>query len=1060
MAKKGWTWIFYCAFSINVWSFIVISSVTADLEDFNPSRSFHAHEIVQPIVVGGRAKRDVIENEHEDEMTLSLPLTGRNFLVDLEINRDLLPNHHFEKIQVEGKYVINKPLEKTSSHCYYKGRVRGVKGSWVAVSTCNGVNGVIYDGKELHYIAAKNSSDIENDHFVYRHSDFNGTSLHCGYEDNAKKPSNHSLFHKRVRRSSAAQTIDGPYNSNSKSRYVELVIVSDNKLFKDMKSDVNAVISRAKDIANIANALYSPLNIFIALVGVVVWSEFDEINLSTDGDTTLTNFLHYRRQRLVRDHPNDNAQLITGIAFNGGVVGKALKGPICTYEFSGGVNMDHNPIVGLVATTVAHELGHNFGMEHDDDNCVCQDEKCIMAPASSQTSPTHWSSCSYDHLKLAFEQGMDYCLQNKPTKIMGPVCGNGFVEEGEQCDCGLKKFCDNICCNASSCTLFANASCATGSCCDLHTCQVKPIATKCRAEENECDFPEYCDGKSEYCPADVYKHNGYQCRYGKAYCYDGKCRTHTDQCKLLWGPSGEVSNQACFQNNMKGTAIGNCGYFRVNQTYRSCSREDVLCGMLHCTHLNERLMYGMESVSILSRSFITEGERILTCRSAIVDLGLNTVDPGLVPDGASCGDNKVCVSQRCVPVASLKVSECPHDCSNNGACNSKGRCHCNNGYSPPYCDYPGIGGSEDSGPPRDPEATNMFVYAMYIIFLAIIPMLGISALFLYYYRGHIKTWWIVKARRRSVSKRAKDASKRRSRPVSTQISSKANFRALEISPPVATGNRSPVGVHGASNANPSLPEPNRVVPPNNVQLFRTPSVKATKFPINHQNSIRNLEISCPIPNNMVPMPASVSRGIPVRLGYTAGQNNVPTSGYDSHSQQKPAEHVPCRPAPAPPSVSRAASLRGRVAHSNSMRVKRLSGPNLRPANPPPRPPPPKVDQRGAESQQVYESVIYSEPNFDSLDKGCLKLLPEDYTTSSSKSSVAYSASDKPPSYEAALSKNEPVNSFPPALDTDGSSQRSVVSALAKKFDSQLSKDPSSLQATDSNACKSKYSRYR
>jgi len=53
-----------------------------------------------------------------------------------------------------------------------------------------------------------------------------------------------------------------------------------------------------------------------------------EITLSTDGDQTLTNFLHYRRERLIPQHPNDNAQLITGSSFDGGVVGKALKGSV------------------------------------------------------------------------------------------------------------------------------------------------------------------------------------------------------------------------------------------------------------------------------------------------------------------------------------------------------------------------------------------------------------------------------------------------------------------------------------------------------------------------------------------------------------------------------------------------------------------------------------------------------------------------------------------------------------------------------------------------------------
>ena len=72
-----------------------------------------------------------------------------------------------------------------------------------------------------------------------------------------------------------------------------------------------------------------------------------------------------------------------GQTFDSGVVGKALKGPICTYQYSGGVNMDHSSSVGLVATTVAHEMGHNFGMEHDtEDDCKCPDSRCIMAPSS------------------------------------------------------------------------------------------------------------------------------------------------------------------------------------------------------------------------------------------------------------------------------------------------------------------------------------------------------------------------------------------------------------------------------------------------------------------------------------------------------------------------------------------------------------------------------------------------------------------------------------------------------------------------------------------------------
>jgi predicted Zn-dependent protease len=70
------------------------------------------------------------------------------------------------------------------------------------------------------------------------------------------------------------------------------------------------------------------------------------------------------------------------LQFENGVVGKALKGPICTYEYSGGVNSDHSVVHGLVATTIAHEIGHNLGMEHDTAECECPNERCVMASSS------------------------------------------------------------------------------------------------------------------------------------------------------------------------------------------------------------------------------------------------------------------------------------------------------------------------------------------------------------------------------------------------------------------------------------------------------------------------------------------------------------------------------------------------------------------------------------------------------------------------------------------------------------------------------------------------------
>ncbi|XP_021693630.1 uncharacterized protein LOC5576567 isoform X1 [Aedes aegypti] len=733
----------------------------ADDNRLHPSKEFSRFSRIQPRLVHGRHKRSLTSTReenglHASHLTLTYRLSQKDVILDLQLNEQLVPRGHFLRYQLPngaGKAVERYNRTDQVELCHYRGKIRNNPESSVALSTCRGVRGVVYDGHETYYIESDapvdgDSSSIDlADHYIYRHSDLL-THGKCGYEGGANHTHDPDLHreskfqrlsrHKRAAPGKSSSPIRGPYNANKHSSYVELVIVIDNKMFKSMKENFKVVQQYCKDITNIINALYEPLNIFIGLVGVVIWNEANEIELSSDGEITLKNFLHYRKKVLFKDHPNDNAQLFTKEHFEGGVVGKALKGPICTYEFSGGVEMYHSEVIGVQATTVAHEMGHNFGMEHDTPDCQCEDERCIMSASSSSIAPKHWSSCSIDQLNLAFHHGMNYCLKNKPTQLFdSPVCGNGFVEPGEQCDCGLPDHCENSCCNPRTCMLHSNASCATGECCDLDTCKPKPGGTVCREAEGECDLPEYCSGESEYCPNDVFKRDTEVCDDGKAFCYKGSCRSQNDQCRLLWGPTGKSSEQ-CYKKNEEGTRHGNCGYNRVKNEYVKCDEGDVYCGMLHCRHLNERLEFGMESVAILSHSFMTYNGSVIPCRSAIVDLGLQKVDPGLAPDGAKCGEGKMCLNQVCMAVESLRAQgsgvECPENCNGNGICNSEGHCHCNKGFGPPLCNSPGNGGSEDSGPASDPNAGSGFTRFLYIFFCGVVPTCAIFAFVVYYCR--------------------------------------------------------------------------------------------------------------------------------------------------------------------------------------------------------------------------------------------------------------------------------------------------------------------------------------
>ncbi|XP_035701915.1 disintegrin and metalloproteinase domain-containing protein 12 isoform X2 [Folsomia candida] len=633
---------------------------------------------------------------HLEKLRLELPLNEsdpmHHTVLHLTLNRGLLSSGYFEKFQKSGNYVVNVPSYEEAELCHYQGVVEGRPTSQVAISTCHGgIRGVIFDEDELHHlepVVADNKLQPGSSHswdmIHYKGIDFRGRlSPVYATLNPSTSPKNVSTSPSRIKRLASASSKSNFPPGNP--RYVELVMVVDFATHRHLGGDEKASVQRCKDVVNIVNALYKPFNIYVALVGVVVWNEKDEIPISPDGDETLSQFLLYRREHLVKDHPNDNVQLLTGVELQDGQIGKAMLSTMCTYKYSGGVSSDRGiNLVGTVATRVAHMIGHNFGLSHDQKDCDCpaEDEKCIMDPSASPISTSHWSSCSIMEMANAFEHGIDHCLRNKPTSLYnGPTCGNGVTEPGEECDCGLPEYCDNPCCEASTCLFAENATCASGSCCDTLTCSVKTGGTPCRKTNGRCDLPEFCTGTSEFCPEDVKILDGLECETpnGKAFCYSGECRTHTDQCKLLWGPSGNKSSDLCYQRNSNGSRLAHCGNSK--------------CGILHCLMDTDRLEYSYESAAILASFFVNAGGRIYPCRSVIVDVGLSDISPGMVPDGASCGPGKMCVSQKCVEskvVMGVLGDLCGGgDCSGHGVCDSNGLCHCDDGYEGTLCEEGG-----------------------------------------------------------------------------------------------------------------------------------------------------------------------------------------------------------------------------------------------------------------------------------------------------------------------------------------------------------------------------------
>jgi hypothetical protein len=121
--------------------------------------------------------------------------------------------------------------------------------------------------------------------------------------------------------------------------------------------------------------------------------------------------------------------------------------------------------------------------------------------------------------------------------ITGSQCGNGIVEEGEECDCGGAQGCGNdACCDATTCKFKNGAVCddANDNCCA--NCQFSASGTVCRPSTGPCDVEEKCTGTSGMCPADQFIPDGHSCGNSSGLtCASGQCTSRDLQCRQVMG---------------------------------------------------------------------------------------------------------------------------------------------------------------------------------------------------------------------------------------------------------------------------------------------------------------------------------------------------------------------------------------------------------------------------------------------------------------------------------------------------------------------------------------------
>ncbi|XP_059084757.1 uncharacterized protein LOC131881812 isoform X4 [Tigriopus californicus] len=662
----------------------------------------------------------ISSQKHFRRTSLLIRAFQHKFILEMELNTRLLaPNIRQKEFLQEGAVSVT---QEDLEHCYYHATVKDysgsefIPGSMAALHTCNGVSGIVHLGNETFVIQPFYGGDLssKHPHVIYEYSDKSPQG--CAVTGNYDAP---SIGRKRKRRNGSTTTasplttpggLDQIFNLTSRNKrdvrtvkkFIEVALVLDKAMF-DLREESSRkeVIHDAIQVANIADLYFkNSLNTRLSLVYIETWQDQNQaagFARQRSINQALVDFSDYVGRKLYKID-RDTTQLLTGQKFDGGRSTISTVGTICAGK-AVGISVDIDIFEPhILAANLAHAIGHNLGFRHDEDGasnfCGCQDwHGCIMKPTvigEEGIQPYKFSACSSEQFQQWMGDGHALCLLNKPNQLADfGSCGNGVIDDGEDCDCGSTEECESKdpCCDPVTCRLKRESECSTGPCCD--SCKLRPAGFPCRESNNECDLTEICTGFSGQCPPDLFVKNAVPCHQGKGYCFNGDCPLMTDQCQAIWGRMADKAEESCFQQfNTGGTFNGNCGKIRFSGQYKPCEQANIECGTLHCQGGNNKPTISQGTYTTHTQTFNGKEVHCKIMGTEFNDMG---EDYGMIQDGTRCGNEMICLNQSCISIRPMmSYTRCPADsqnieCAGRGICSNMNTCVCAEGFTGPDC---------------------------------------------------------------------------------------------------------------------------------------------------------------------------------------------------------------------------------------------------------------------------------------------------------------------------------------------------------------------------------------
>jgi Reprolysin (M12B) family zinc metalloprotease/IPT/TIG domain len=334
---------------------------------------------------------------------LSFSTLGRQFDLLLEAHDPFAPGAKVHWVHDGG--AVDEPL---SGGPYFRGRVDGDPTSWVRITMQgDAMAGIVATADEVYVLepavnlVAKAAAD---ETLAYRLSDTDTEWVlgSCA----ARAPSSlepppppkmrdaRRALHEFVGRTAAAVGAAGSLKE------ADIGMVADYEYFN--KHGAASATSIAAILNSVDGFYEAELGVAMHLRTIVVYTTpSDPFSSDSNPNSLLPEFSNWRKVN--DDTPSewlygtDLTHLITARDLDSNIIGIAYIGGLCDSTYGVGVDQDFSTSPTMMALLLSHEMGHNFGAYHDNQQgspCASTPGTFIMNPSISASLQQQFSPCS------------------------------------------------------------------------------------------------------------------------------------------------------------------------------------------------------------------------------------------------------------------------------------------------------------------------------------------------------------------------------------------------------------------------------------------------------------------------------------------------------------------------------------------------------------------------------------------------------------------------------------------------------------------------------------------